>query len=159
MGASGVLPGVRVEHKALIPCRMTARQLGWGRVLPTHLHPGVEDIEECEGVALVTLQGPPCRRTLGVALGGAGEGRLDAEGSGNGEHRLGQVEHGAQDQHLSWGRPTLSLPGARWRSLLLRGPDPPPPYPGASGARGAESHPESAPSVMKDCFHLPVEGP
>lgn len=69
-----------------------------------HLHPVVEDIEKCEGVTLVTLQGPPGSRTLQVALGAAGEGGLDAEGGRDGEHGLHQTEHGAQDQHLPWGR-------------------------------------------------------
>ena len=80
---------------------MTARQLGRGKgdakLTCTQVLKTLKSVK----VALVTLQGPPRRRTLGVALGTAGEGRLDAEGGGDGEHGLSQVEHGAQDQHLS----------------------------------------------------------
>lgn len=75
-----------------------------------HLHPGIENVEECEGVPLITLQGPPRCHTLWVALGAAGEGRLDAEGGRDGEHRLRQVERAAQDQHLPWGGTGMSAP-------------------------------------------------
>lgn len=75
-----------------------------------HLHPGIEDVEECEWVPLITLQRPPRCHTLRAALGAAGEGRLDAEGGRDGEHGLRQVERGAQDQHLPWGRGEMSAP-------------------------------------------------
>lgn len=38
-----------------------------------HLHPGIEDIEEREGVTLVAFQWPPGSGTVQVALGTAGE--------------------------------------------------------------------------------------
>lgn len=135
--------------------RMTARRLGRGKgAAKLHLHPGVEDVEEREGVTWSLSRGRSAGRTLGVALGALRvKGRLDTEGGGDGEHGLSKVEHGAQDQHLSWGGPALGLLRRPAAFLTPRGPlTLPPPHPQglAAGAKGdPESHPESAPSVKR----------
>lgn len=136
---------------------MTARRLGRGRVLPSSPAPRLKTLKSVKGSPWSLSRGRRAAAHSGLLWALRVKGALDTEGGGDGEHGLSKVEHGAQDQHLSWGGPALSLLGAPTAFLNSLGtPDPPSTSPPEGlGSQGDRIHPESAPSVMEDCFHSP----
>ena len=68
----------------------------------TDLHPGIEGVEQGEGVSLVAVQGLAGSGAVWVVLGAAEERWLDAEGCCYCQHGLLQPKQRAQHQHLPW---------------------------------------------------------
>lgn len=67
----------------------------YGSMSLTNLHPGIEGIEQCEGVSLVAVQGLASSGTVWVLLWTSQERWLDTEGCCYGQHGLHQVKQGA----------------------------------------------------------------